>query len=144
MGAQCYRSRWITSCKIIKRSELLIIISCKLMCQTKPFNSFTDIPCCKILQVQWKVGNKYLIYIVFNFHRYHKLSGAKLSIKLTYTLPGLLGIIHPRISFWIHNVLNVSYLSIRFSIFISFGILSWFSSLIFGSFTFSQNWQCMW
>ena len=48
---------------------------------------------------------------------------------------GLLGVIHPRISFGSHHVLNVSYLSIRLSIFTSFGSLSLFSSQIFGSFT---------
>ena len=88
-----------------------------------------------MLQVQREVGNKYWIYKVFIFHIYHKLSRAKLSIKITYTLMGLLGVIHPRISFGSHHVLNVSYLSIRLSIFTSFGSLSLFSSQIFGSFT---------
>ena len=45
------------------------------------------------------VSNEYWIYEVFNFQKYHKLSRAKLSIKITYTLPELLRIIHPRISY---------------------------------------------
>ena len=49
-----------------------------------------------MLQVQREVGNKYWIYKVFIFHIYHKLSRAKLSIKITYTLMGLLGVIHPK------------------------------------------------